>query len=274
MSRLLDPAQLGRRTRLYARRSLHTATGGRLKHPVLFLHLPKCGGTSLAAALYGSVPLHHRIGVIDAIATRRAAALMHFGADDPVLCHEDLPHGHLTFALREAQMLTHMAWNTQLIHGHVLWSAQAMAAFGDAWRVVTMMRDPVARAISNYRMAVRAGVIADDVDAWLEGPVGKSMAQVYLRYLSGVNVVPECKAAGHLEIALGNLDRITLVGFIDDQKAFSDRFATIFGPRLSMPRYNVATGPDLSLTPAQLARLKENCAADLTIYAAAEQRFR
>ncbi|MHA3914936.1 hypothetical protein [Halovulum sp. GXIMD14793] len=274
MPRLLDYRHLVRRTRLYARRSLRSATGRGLTHPVLFLHLPKCGGTSLAAALYGAVPLHQRIGVIDAVATRRVAALIHFGQDDPVLCHEDLPNGHLTFDLREGQMLTHMAWRSRLIHGHVLWSDRAMAAFGDQWRVVTMMREPVTRAISNYRMAVRAGVIEDDLDVWLAGPVGKSMAEVYLRYLSGVNVVlPEAQPQ-HLERALRALDQVALVGFIDDQAAFSDRFAALFGPSLSLPHYNAATGPDLSLTRVQRARLEANCAADLEIFAAAEKRFR
>ncbi len=274
MPRLLDRRNLSRRTRLYAQRGLRMATGSGLRHPVLFLHLPKCGGTSLAAALYGSVPLHQRIGVIDAVATRRAAALINFGKDDPVLCHEDLANGHLTFALREAQLLTHMAWNTQLVHGHVLYSSRAMNNFDDRWRIVTMMRDPVARTISNYRMAVGAGVIESDVDAWLEGPVGRSMAEVYLRYLSGCNLVPQDQKDRHLCLALEHFERVELVGFIDDQKTFANRFAQSFGPHLTMPRYNVAKGPEVRLTDRQMDQLRFNCAADLEIYAAAEQKFR
>ena len=177
MSTLPDPARLRRRAELYSRRSWHTLSGRHLAEPCAFVHLPKCGGTSLAAGLYGTVPLHRRIGVIDAPSTRRAAAIAAFGRDDPRLAHEDLEHGHLTFALREQMVLTHMAWETPLIHGHFFVTETLLAHFGDRYRFVTMMRDPVARALSNYRMAVRAGVIAEDLDAWLDGPVGRSMAQ-------------------------------------------------------------------------------------------------
>ncbi len=269
----LDLPRQRRRAALYARRALASLPGCGLRKPCVFLHLPKCGGTSLAAALYGTVPLHRRVGVIDAPATRRAAALSHFGWDDPLLCHEDLPGGRMTFALREQALLTHLCWGTPLIHGHVFLSepAHAASAGGHGW--VTMMRDPAERAVSNFRMAVRAGVIPDDPEAWLDGPVGRSMAQVHLRYLTGRNVIPPGQEARATAIALDRLGWFDLIGFLDDPEGFSQGFARRFGPRLPMPRLNRAAGGAPRLTDSQHSRLEALVAPDRQVYDAARRMF-
>lgn len=273
MSRLLDREKLSRRTRLYASRGFRSATGRRLRHNCLFFHLPKCGGTSLAASLYGTVPLHQRIGVIDAVSTRRAASIQNFGVDDPVRCHEDLPNGHMTFALRETLMLTHMAWNTPLIHGHVLYSDKAASSFGGTYKTVTMMRDPIERTISNFRMAVRAGIVEDDLDRWLDSPVATSMAQVYLRYFSGQNVVPDRSIEASTKRAAQNLNKFALIGFLDKQREFGAAFADLFGPRLSMPHYNNASGSSLILQKYQIKRLRNLCEPDEQLFEIAQKLF-
>ena len=131
--------------------------------------------------------------------------MLHAGRDDLLACHEDLAQGHRTFALREGLALTQMALGARLVWGHLLLTHRLAYMAAGRYALVTMMRAPVARALSNYRMAVRAGVIPDDLDAWLDGPVGQSMAQAFLRYLSGRNVVPPGDQAGALATARANL---------------------------------------------------------------------
>ena len=263
---LRDPSTFKRRALVYSRRSWQSMRGSGLNRPCAFLHLPKCGGTSLAAGLYGTVPLHLRIGVIDAISTRRAAAITAFGRDDPVLCHEELEHGHLTFALRQQMVLVHMAWGSRLIHGHFFLDDKILEHFASGYGLVTMMRDPADRALSNYRMAVRAGVIPDDVDAWLDGPVGQSMAQACLRYLFGQNVVPPKDLARALDTALGRLEMFSVIGFLENVPAFQSEFARQFGPRPAMPSFNVGSGPAVRLTDGQAERLERLVAADRQLY--------
>jgi len=53
-----------RRARIYACRISAMLTKGGLNQNCLFLHLPKCGGTSLSEALYATVPMQKQIGVI------------------------------------------------------------------------------------------------------------------------------------------------------------------------------------------------------------------
>ena len=267
---LLDRRHLRRRANLAAARLRATLCGG-LAIPVLFLHLPKCGGTSLTAALSGTVALPQRIGVIDALATRRAAAVLSAGRDDLVTCHEDLDQGAETFALRKAQMLTLMAQDCRLVHGHVFYDPDALAAMGGRYALVTMMRDPVARALSNYRMAVRAGVIPDDPEGWLSGPVGRRMAQSATRYLSGQHTIDNLPTA--LDAARHALDRFALVGVLEDMEGFAADFARRFGIRPSIPRLNVGNGPAVSLTDGQRARLQVLTAPDRKLYARALARI-
>lgn len=273
---LPDTAAIGRfrrRAALYGRRTASTLAGG-LRRPCLFVHLPKCGGTSLADGLYGTVPLHRRIGVIDAPATRRAAAIAAFDRDDPLLCHEDLAEGYRTFALREHLALTHMCWGTPLVHGHLLCTGLLVqAAENGGYGMVTMMRDPEARALSNYRMAVRAGVLPADPDAWLDGPVGRSMSQAALRYLSGWNAIPEAGVDAALRRASATLSRFALVGMLDRADAFRDAFAARFGARPAMPRLNRAPEPAGGLSPRQAAKLRALTEPDRALLDLARQRF-
>ncbi|MEN0079800.1 MAG: hypothetical protein AAF753_11890, partial [Pseudomonadota bacterium] len=101
----LDRAQLSRILTIYGSRVGRMVVGKKLNAPCLFLHLPKCGGTSLAEALYASVPMNKRVGIIDARSTRAAAAILHHDRNDPWTCHDDFENGHQSFALREKLMV-------------------------------------------------------------------------------------------------------------------------------------------------------------------------
>ncbi|TKW68815.1 MAG: hypothetical protein DI616_02140 [Paracoccus denitrificans] len=265
------PPRTLRRARIYAGRT--RALAGGLKKPCLFMHMPKCGGTSLSEALYATVPLGQNVAVIDALSTRRAAAIAAFDRNDVATCHEDLEHGDLTFALREQLLLTHMAAGARLIHGHVLYSDAAMRHFGDDYSLVTLLREPVARAISNFAMMAGNGFVEPDVDAWLDGPVGRSHATVFLRYLSGQNVVSPADEGSALDLAKRRLEKFSVVGFLDDLPQFLDSFTHQFGTRPRIHRYNQAAWPKIQLNAAQRTRLEAACAADTSIYEFARAHF-
>ncbi|MSU90639.1 hypothetical protein GE300_13620 [Rhodobacteraceae bacterium 2CG4] len=268
---LPDPGRARRRLALLSARARRTLPGAGLRRGCLFVHLPKCGGTSLTAGLAGTVPLTRKLGAVDAIATRRAAALLAFGVDDPWLCHEELDHGAHSFALREGLALTHLAAGAPLVYGHVLVSELLLqAALRQGHGLVTMMRDPRARALSNYRMAVRAGVIPDDLDLWLDGPVGLRMGRQMLRYLSGHPDPARIDAPETaLRIALERLERFALIGFLETPQPFLDGFAAAFGARPALPRLNRGGGVRLDLTAAQARKLETLIEPDRIIHARA-----
>ncbi|MEO0913271.1 MAG: hypothetical protein AAFY59_09820 [Pseudomonadota bacterium] len=263
-----------RRLRVYSGRLARTGPGPASRHPSVFIHMPKCGGTSLSEAMYATVPIMRRVAVIDAVSTRRAAAIWHEGVDDAKLYHEDLPKAPALFEFREQLLLQHMAWGSWLIHGHVLYSERARKHFGSAYKYVTLLRDPVARMISNYRMAARAGVVEQDFDAYLESPAALSHARVYLRYLGGRTIIPEGEESSALALSLLRLHSFDCVGFLDDLAQFKAAYRALFGVSLSIRTANKGAGAAPTLTKTQRQKVETLCAPDIALFEAARSAFR
>ena len=58
---MLTDHNTARRLRTYSRRSAASLSGD-LRKPCFYMHIPKCGGTSVTAALHAVVPLRRRVG--------------------------------------------------------------------------------------------------------------------------------------------------------------------------------------------------------------------
>lgn len=211
---------------------------GDLNHPCFFMHIPKCGGTSIAEALYATVPMNRRIGVVDANATRRATSMAAAGKDRIHLFHDDLDSGNAVFDLREKMLLTHMAWDTSLIHGHILFSAKADEHFGSTYKYVTLMRDPLARFVSNYNGSVAHGLTTTDFNTYLSTDIARFHALTSLRYFTGQHHIPVGEEMQAVEIALENAKKFALIGFLDDLDSFCTGFENIFGRKPRVFHYN------------------------------------
>lgn len=262
-----------RRARIYSGRIATALLKNGLKQNCLFLHLPKCGGTSLSEALYAAVPIHKQIGVIDALSSRRAASIFEHNKDCLIQTHEDMKGAAPTFDFREKMMLAYMCADKRLIHGHMLFSDKMWEHFKDQYKIVTVMRDPVKRALSNFRMNVANKIISADADAWLDDIQGLNHASVNLRYLSGEPTITPKNKKALLKKAHENINKIELIGFLDEMDIFLNRFQETFGARLKVHRYNSAKGDDINLTKSQMKRLEELCAPDMELYEAAYKKF-
>ena len=254
-----------RRLRTYTRR-LTAIFGGDLKHNCFFMHIPKCGGTSITEALYASVPLHRRVGMIDANATRRAVSILESDVDTALHYHDDLETGSHVYATRTAILLTHMAWNTPMIYGHVPFNAKSYQHFGETYKFVTLMREPLARTLSNFAHSAREGLIPDDFEAYLDGPVVRTHGLSYLRYFSGRHLIQPEEEAEVLREAQENLALFSLVGFLDELDEFSQNFRLIFGRGLDIFKYNTATDTKFEPTHAQRARLEELLSTEIKFW--------
>ena len=262
-----------RRARIYGARLGRSALRSRPKYRSIFFHQPKCGGTSISEAMYATVPIKDRVGVIDADSTRKAAALWHAGVNDVMPCHDDFENAAKVFELREKLLLQHLAWDTWLVHGHILYSELADQVFGDLYRFVTIMRHPVERTLSNYRMSVRQGTVPSDFDAYLDSYVAHAHAMTSLRYLSGRAVVAQTDAPVALTVAKERLKKFTVVGFLDDLRKFQTDYRDVFGVGLNIGAYNVGVGSILDLSAAQRRKLEDLCGPDIDLYDAARRDF-
>lgn len=202
------------------------------------MHIPKCGGTSIAEGLYATVPMNKRIGVVDANATRRATSIAMAGKDEIHLFHDDLDNGNAVFDLREKLLLTHMAWDTSLIHGHILFSEKADTHFGSAYKYVTLMREPLARLVSNYNGSVAHGLTTADFKSYLSTDIARFHALTTLRYFTGQHYIPVGEELQAVEVALENAKKFSLIGFLDDLDSFCTNFENIFGRKPRIFHYN------------------------------------
>jgi len=261
-----------RRSRVYRGRVARMVIQAKLKHPCVFMHVPKCGGTSLSEGLYSLVPLNLKIGILDSPSIRRAMALQHFDRDEDKTFHDEGDEVVRISEFRERLLLMHLSHECHLIHGHFLFSETAYRHFGDRYKFVTILRDPIARTISSYRMAKRTDHFRGDFDAFLQSAKGRRMALHNLRYFSGIADVAPGDEAAALEKAKANLARFSVVGLIEEQADFGRRFRDVFGYAPPLGHYNRARDESLEVTADQRKRLEALSWPDLEIDALARRR--
>lgn len=255
-----------RRSRVYGGRLLRAVASKPLLRNCCFHHIPKSGGTSLSEALHAAVPFGRHIGEVPANTTRRAAAMFHAGQDDEQGFYDDGPRAAEVFALREQMLLAYMANDCALVHGHMLFSEKADRHFGDRYAYVTMLRDPAARVISNYRAAKRAGYVGGEFAAYLDTGIGRAHATHNLRYFSGRPLIAPGEEEAAIAEAKRTIDRFAVIGFVDAMEDFLDRFEAVFGARLAVGRYNVGKGEAIELSGDDRRRLDAACAADRVLH--------
>lgn len=253
------------------RRRIATVAAPDLKAKVFFMHVPKCGGTSISEALYATVPLHRRVGVVDAPSTRRATAIYHTGQDEMFTHHDDLPTGQHVYDMREAMLITHMAWGTELIHGHILFSDKADTVFGNDYSYVSVLRDPVARVLSNFAHSRHDGFIPEDFDAYLEHYCARSHGLTTLRYFSGMHEIPTDQEDAALAKAKENMEKFSVLGFLDDLPGFCQKYADVVGRSPKIYRYNEHNWPKFTPTPEQRATLEQIMAPEIALWEFAQK---
>lgn len=225
---------------------------GGLKHNCFFMHIPKCGGTSISEAIASTVPMNDRVGPIDANATRRAASLIHADKNELLLYHDDLPNGETVYEIREQLLLMHMAWETELIFGHVPFSSRADRHFRENYKYITIMREPYARLVSNYNGSKRHGLIDMEFGDYLESDVGRRHAFTTLRYFTNRHELDSESAADVVEEALETAKLFSVIGHLEDLDKFSSDFGDVFGRRPQVFKYN--EGSTNSYKPSESER--------------------
>jgi hypothetical protein len=250
-------------------RALTTRVRGRIERwrwpgdaKIVFLHMPKCGGTTVSEALLQAFP-PDRIEALQARESLRAAEL----------CRRD--YAHYCRDLLAYRLVA--PGRSRLLTGHWVVDGDLLASTAGSWKFVTVLRDPVERWISSYfynRFKQSEHFRIDcDLDEFLDRPRSRHAGETYVRHLTGVAFDDEITDES-VNAACETLSRFCVVGVLSQLDAFVDQFAERIGIRLNLgsPQRPGPVAPsERTVSDEQRARIVEYCQPDLAVFRAAEQ---
>lgn len=259
------------RIRVYSRRFIRTFMGGLTKN-CCFMHPPKSAGKSLQNALSACCPLNKSVAIINPKATRQAAAI-YSGSDEKEIRGE-MPVSGPLFDFREHLLLYYCARGFPLVAGHFLFSERAYHAYKGTYVFVSLVRDPVARLVSNYVSDSSRKITTLDFDEYLQSDLAWGHSSVLVRYFSGTSPISKEDAPNYLGSAKANMDKFDIVGIVEEIDTFIGALSEMLGVRISLPHDNKTVSPKPTVSDAALKRVKDLCSVDREIYTYAQEKFR
>ena len=243
----------------------------RYKTGVVFIHTPKCGGSSVERALQNYYRYsNERIFPIQS----RAAAGVFAETDDYAAMDAE------AFQLRKRLMAYAMERGVKCLTGHTPYDPALKRRFADTHKFVTVLRDPVKRFCSNYRFGYRSGMahqITEEIEDFVKTPKGVHFGRMYAAYYSGLDLREDLTSEEAIELAVKNLTSMDLVGFLDTMDDFQKQLRDTLGANLKIGHVNRtsdrATAWNGEFTPDQMRLIEEACAPDIEIFKRARQRL-
>jgi hypothetical protein len=230
--------------------------------PVVFLHVMKCGGTSVryalamgaAGRLDGPDIFELDGGVANAAVGGRNAENWAF---------RDSLLAYVVQAMHPAIVLGHFRYRDR--HRELL----------DAAHFVTVLRDPVDRIVSlykyrRYKPSVDVPVTVSFAEFIATNRWAKE-GQKYVDTFCGTDDL-DPRSDEAVDAAVANLGRIAAVGFIGRLDDFAGRVTACLGKPVTIPMFNRSPAPeehgdtDTEIDAATLEHVRAVCAPDIRVY--------
>ena len=247
-------------------KSLHKQATERFSgQPIVYHHVPKCGGTSVARALRRAYILSHA-GVRPEEAIR---AFNRWQAANGASLND-------VWAFRELMFLYFLYCDKRCVAGHAPFSDVAFDTFSERYAFVTVLRDPVERFVSNFYWNKSRPVgdrrIEESFDEFLDSEQAARLGSTYVRYFCGHSGA-ERFTAKDVDRSIHNLRRLSCVGFTDDMGRFEQSLRGLTGKRLNIGKENVRHTSDkyqAILSGPLREKVLAACAADRAIWDAVQ----
>lgn len=254
------------------------------KEGIFYLHIPKCGGTSLNIALQECFLRWSLSDTCDIVNLDGPASWEAIETSTGNILAPDSADDYSVMKFREELLLYHMSQrHIRFISGHFPFSTAAYKAFSDKFAFITLLRNPVDRWISSYfynrnRQSHRYRKIDIGIEDYLESDYGRSQGYEYTKFLAGIDVKGHFMTDQAVAKAKENLHSFRQVGFLEDMPEFKLRFEENFGRKLNIRILNQkpkSENPEILQTIEKSMPLIEDiCRPDLEVYNYALDAFR
>lgn len=254
----------------------HAIIHGGLKENIFFLHVPKCGGTSIDHAIKSLYRNKDRTVTVNAAASTNAANLLN-QINFPHETSDDYP----VLKLRENLLLYFMSQNMNYISGHFSFTEISYRNFSGKYTFITVLRDPVKRWISLYFFnrykKERHCKMEDDIKTFLQSEFGKSQGYEYVKFIGGIDNNRDYTSKQAIDRAKENLSKFDIVGSLENQEIFFNQIKNRFGVSIEIPQKNKNPKSESFIKSVITEEIKKNikkiCKPDLQIYKYALDRF-
>lgn len=259
---------------LRTRNHIRQERNGRPNRRIFYMHIPKCGGTSVANAIrncYLTINPTNDCTTfhLDPYAAYEGALL---SRQDPLGYYRHLLRYHL--GCREYQYVS----------GHFPFDEAAYDAYHEEFSFVTLLRDPVKKWLSLYFFnRHKTGDffrVEEDLEAFLKTPTAVGYGCDYVMQFAGNYV---CEPMPHQEYcyekytsqaaidhAIGNLRKFDLVGTLEKLDRFGERFQELYGAKLFLTHKNrnplSQQRQQEQISEENLAKIHELCRPNWAIY--------
>lgn len=235
------------------------ATGNVVSEKIFFLHIPKCGGTSVDSAIMEAYAWKSCLR-LDSAASRKAAS-----AQDEELMH-----------YRNSLLPYFMEQNgLRYISGHFSFNAKLHSRYSPHWRYVTVLRHPVQKYISQYFYNLQKTDadhfgIEESLSDFIDTEEGTRLGQDMVQKITGtaeVTTPGSAEREAQIQLALRNIEKFQLVGILEDLQQFEKDFKKKFGVSILIKKKNRnKRRDDKQLSHSIRKKIEQHCRPDITLY--------
>ena len=244
------------------------------KPGIIFIHIPKTGGSSISAA----IRKHYRLSKfnIKSELTSLAAQKRFRMADSDPGFEESLQNLRLSLIFHEAQK------RTRFITGH-FWADETLPSLKPlGYKLITCLRDPVDRWFSHFLYGRFKegfhGKIEQEIENFLGGNQAVNFATMYVRYLGGARQERDYTSAPAVDRAVAHLDMLDAVGFLHRMDEFRSLITEMTGFHLRAEHRRKSPADPVLVKKIRESReireaVEKLCEPDIKIYEQALIRF-